>query len=153
MASKWRILSPKRALDYDTEVYEPFSLATLANSSAPVQGSKSPKSGKEGFGVKKPPFPPTPEKGVSSQKVFIFHVVPLRENGGFLARNALFWVGGKRGGFLTPRPSFPDFEDLTPVQGGGRIRNAILGRSRELVEKCVGNFGATCGLLLKSLQI
>ena len=29
----------------------------------PVQGSKSPKPGKEGFGVEKPPFPTTPGKG------------------------------------------------------------------------------------------
>ena len=35
----------------------------------PLQGSKSPKAGKEGFRVKKLPFPVTPEKGVLSPKI------------------------------------------------------------------------------------
>ena len=35
----------------------------VCESADPLQGSKSPKSGKEGFGVKKLPFPIVPEKG------------------------------------------------------------------------------------------
>ena len=38
----------------------------------PVQGSKSPKSGKDGFGVKKLPFPNAPEKGALSPKIPFF---------------------------------------------------------------------------------
>ena len=49
----------------------------------PLQGSKSPKLGKEGFGVKKLPFPSAPEKGALSQKIPIFLVVPCKEMGIF----------------------------------------------------------------------
>ena len=35
----------------------------------PLQGPKSPESGKEGFGVEKPPLPTTQEKGGLSQKI------------------------------------------------------------------------------------
>ena len=42
----------------------------------PLQGSKSTKSGKEGFGVKKLPFPSAPEKGALIQKIPIFLVEP-----------------------------------------------------------------------------
>ena len=49
----------------------------------PVQGSKSPKSGKEGFGVKKLPFPNAPEKSDLSRKIPIFLVEPCREMGIF----------------------------------------------------------------------
>ena len=49
----------------------------------PLQGSKSPKSGKEGFGVKKLPFPSVPEMGALSQKIPIFLVEPCREMGIF----------------------------------------------------------------------
>ena len=68
-------------------------------SAADLQGSKTPKSGKEGFGVKKPPFPPTPEKGVSSQKIPISKQGTTGEMGIFLTRDALFWGGGKWGFF------------------------------------------------------
>ena len=44
-----------------------------------------------------------------------------RENGEFLTQNVLVWVGGTWLFFSTPRPSFPDLEILTFVQGG-RIR-------------------------------
>ena len=49
--------------------------------SVPLQGSKSPKSGKEGFGVKKLPFPSVPEMGALSQNIPIFLVEPCREMG------------------------------------------------------------------------
>ena len=82
----------------------------------PLAGSKSPKSGKEGFGVKKHPFPTTPEKGVPSPKIPIFLVVLCIEMGIFWLR-APFWGGRKWGGFLTPKPSFPILGILTPVRG------------------------------------
>ena len=46
---------------------------------------------------KNPHFPPTPEKGVSSQNIPIFYTEQHRENGDFLTRNALFlgWEGGE----------------------------------------------------------
>ena len=47
----------------------------------PAQGSKSPKSGKEGFSVKKHPFPNALEKGTLSQKIPIFLVEPCGEMG------------------------------------------------------------------------
>ena len=67
----------------------------------PLQGSKTPKSGKEGLGVKKPHFPPPPQKGRLKSK-----------NPDF----ALFWGGGKWG-FLTPKPFFPDFWVFYPCEG------------------------------------
>ena len=47
----------------------PPNWVLLCEAVRPAQGSKTPKSGKEGFGVGKPPLPPTPEKGVSNQKI------------------------------------------------------------------------------------
>ena len=41
----------------------------ICESVGPLQGSKSPKSGKEGFGAKKLPFPSVPEMGALSQKI------------------------------------------------------------------------------------
>ena len=80
------------------------------------QGSKTPKSGKGGFGVKKPPFPPTPEKGVSSQKSpFLFRAPPGRWRFFDLGRPFLGWGGD--GGFLAPKPPFPDFGVFDPCKG------------------------------------
>ena len=87
----------------------------------PVQGPKTPKSEKEGFGVEKPPFPPTPEMGVSSRKTPISIQGTTRKMGIFLARNAHFWGGGKMGVFRLRNPLFPILGFLAPVQGG-RIR-------------------------------
>ena len=78
----------------------------------PVQGSKSPKSGKEGFGVKKLPFPSASEKGDLSQKIPIFPVEPCREMG-------IFWRIGKWE-FFDPEPSFPYFGDFDPCTGPTR---------------------------------
>ena len=72
----------------------PLSVS-IANPSAMynVQGSKEPKKVKRGFRSRNPHVP-TQEKGVSSQKIPIFPVVPSRY-GEFLARSTLFW-GGRR---------------------------------------------------------
>ena len=63
-----------------TKSYNPSADCERAG---PVQGSKSPQSGKEGFGVKKPPFPTNPEKANLSQKIPISPVVLCREMGIF----------------------------------------------------------------------
>ena len=78
-----------------------------------VQGSKSPKSGKEGFGVKKLPFPIASEKGALSRKIPIFLVEPCREMGLFRLK-APFSEAKGNASFLTPKPSFPDFGDFDP---------------------------------------
>ena len=49
----------------------------------PPTDVKIPKSGEEGFGVKKIPFAITSEKGVLSRKIPIFLVEPCREMGIF----------------------------------------------------------------------
>ena len=54
----------------------------------PLTGVRNPKIGTEGFGVKKP-FPP--EKGVSSQKILVFLVVPCIDSE-FLADDSYFRV-------------------------------------------------------------
>ena len=84
----------------------------IANASAP--GPNPPKSGKEGFGVKKLPFP----SGFESQNPH-FPCGALYRNGDFLTQSALSWGNGS---FLTPKPSFPDFGEFGIV-GGGRVRN------------------------------
>ena len=48
-----------------------------------LHGPRSPKSGKEGFGVKKLPFPSAPEKGDLESKIPIFLVEPCIEMGIF----------------------------------------------------------------------
>ena len=97
----------------------------------PLQGSKSPKSRKEGFGVQKPPFPTTPEKGALSQKIPIFLVVLCKEMAILLTQGPLFWGGGKWGFFGLRNPPFPILGISTPVRGK-RIRNTraqTLGRA------------------------
>ena len=76
-------------------------------------GSKSPKPGKEDFGVKKLPFPIASEKGALSRKIPIFLVEPCREMGIFRPK-APFSEAMGNGSFLTPKPSFPGFGDFDP---------------------------------------
>ena len=52
--------------------------------------SKSPKSGKEGFRVKKLPFPNAPEKGDLSKKKSTFFYRPPQGKWGFLDSNRPF---------------------------------------------------------------
>ena len=87
----------------------------------PVQGSKSPKSGKEGFGVQKLPFPSASEKGDLSQKIPIFLVEPCRDMGIF-DPNRPFLTHWEMGVFGLRNPLFPILGILTPVQGR-RVRN------------------------------
>ena len=84
----------------------------LRKSVRPVQGSKTPKWGKEGFGVKNAHFPPTPEARLESKNPR-FYTGHHTENGDFLTQDALFLGWGGNGVFLTPKPSFPDFGVLT----------------------------------------
>ena len=79
--------------------HENFVYVFFYESVCPLQGSKSPRSGKEGFGVKKNPFPTTPEKGVPSPKNPHFPCSALYGNGDFLAQSAFFYNGGKWGFF------------------------------------------------------
>ena len=85
----------------------------ICESVGTAQGSKSPKSGKEGFGVKKLPFPIASEKGALSRKIPISRVEPCREMGIFRLK-APFSEAMGNGSFLTPKPSFPDFGDFDP---------------------------------------
>ena len=96
----------------------------LANASALYRGVKIPKSGKEGFGVKKLPFPNAPEKGALSRKIPIFCVEPCREMGIFRLKSPFSGALGN-GSFSTPKPSFLILGILTPVQGR-RVRNPML---------------------------
>ena len=69
------------------------------------------------------------------------------EKMGFLTRNALFW-GERKWAFLTPKPSFPDFQSFWgfwPHVQGGRIRNTIYGAQNDCTHKtCLGiNFPIT----------
>ena len=84
----------------------------------PLQGPKSPTSGKEGFGVEKPQIRPNPQKGRLKSENPHLYTGHHREIGIFGLKARFSGVGG----FSTPKPSFPDFGDLTPVRGG-RIRN------------------------------
>ena len=91
----------------------------------PVQGSKTPKSGKRVSESRNPHFPPPQKRVVSSQKIPIFHVVPCREMGMFFSRNALFCGGGNWVfGLRNPLFQILGFLPLTPVQGG-RFRNFL----------------------------
>ena len=79
----------------------------------PLQGSKSPKSNKEGFGVKKLPFPSVPEMGALSQKSPFSLWSPVEKWGFFDLKAPMSGTLGN-GSFLTPKPSFPDFGDFDP---------------------------------------
>ena len=81
----------------------------------PLQGSKSPKSGKEGFGVKKLPFPSVPEMGALSQKIPVSLHTSTRRMGIFRLKAPISGTLGN-GSFLTPKPSFPDFGDFDPCR-------------------------------------
>ena len=81
----------------------------VCESVCPLQGSKSPKSGKEGFGVKKTPiFSQCPRNGRFESKNPNFSTGLHKENGDFLTQSAHLGALGN-GSSLTPEPSFPDF--------------------------------------------
>ena len=67
------------------------------------------KSGKEGFGVKKPPFHPTSEKNPN------FPCGALYRNRDFLTRDSLFWGGGKWG-FFDSKTLFSWFWGFWPLR-------------------------------------
>ena len=77
----------------------------------PLQGSKSTKPGKEGFGVKKTPISGRPRKGRFESKN------PHFSTKYFWTQNALFW-GDRKSEFFWPRnPLFPVLWILAPVEG------------------------------------
>ena len=90
----------------------------------PVQGSRSPNSGKEGFGVKQPPFPATPVKGALSQESPFLCRAP-QGKWGFLTQKTLCLDGGKWGFLETPKPSFPHLGDFDPCAGPTDSQTAI----------------------------
>ena len=77
---------------------------------------KNPKIGKREFRSQKTPICPTPEKGVSSQKIPISIQGTTGKMGIFWLQTPFSGVGGN-GGFLTPKPSFPDFGVFDPCKG------------------------------------
>ena len=94
-------------------------LLTFANAAALHRGqTKSPNQEKRGFGVKKTLFelfPTNPEKGSLSQKIPIFLQGTTGKKSDFLARAALFRVGGTWV-FFRRNPLFLILGVLTPVQ-------------------------------------
>ena len=74
----------------------------------PLQGSKSSKSGKDGFGVKKLPFPSVPEMGALSKQTPISLVEPSREMGIFLLKAPVSGTLGN-GSFFDPETLFSRF--------------------------------------------
>ena len=56
-----------------------FQKLKICERAGPAQGSKSPKLGKEGFGVEKAPSPTNPEKGNLSQKIPFFRCFLSRD--------------------------------------------------------------------------
>ena len=125
----------------------PFDKPPFCESVGPVQGSKSPKSGKEGFGVKKLPFPITSEKGALSQKIPISLVEPCREMGIFSLKAPISGALGN-GSFLTPKPSFPDFGDFDPCTGP-TLSQPPFGFPRDFLSVCAPmccqkNLGEAC---------
>ena len=76
---------------------------------SPLQGVEIPKIGKRGFPESKNPHFPPPRKGRSSQIIPHFYTQSTSRKMG------IFWLGTPfsgvvgYGGFLTPKPSFPDF--------------------------------------------
>ena len=75
-----------------------------------MQGLTSPQSGKEGFGVGKPPCPPPPKEGVGVKKSHS-HTGHHMENAlPDCKRPVLGW--GEIGIFRRRNPLFPDFEDF-----------------------------------------
>ena len=94
----------------------------LCERAGPVHG---PKSGKEGFGVKKLPFLNAPEKGDLSQKIPISLQGSTRKKGIFRLKLPFSGALGN-GSFLTPKPSFPDFGDFDPCTGPVRSQRKLL---------------------------
>ena len=87
----------------------------------PLQG---PKIGKRGFRGQKTPISQCPRKGRFELKNPHFSAGLHNENGEFSAQSAVFEVMGN-GSFLTPKPSFPDFEDFDHCYSRGRMRSQI----------------------------
>ena len=103
----------------------------VANVAALYRGPKSPKSGKEGFGVKKLPFPSDPEKGRFESKKSPFSLSCPAKKWGFFGLKAPFSGSLGNGSFLTPKPPFPDFGGFDPCTGPPRSQ--VVDRS------CSGN--------------
>ena len=115
-----RILGTPAGCPWDTRQDKLY----FCESVRPVQGPKTPKSGKEGFGVEKPPFPPHPRNGRFESKNPHFPCGAVCRNGDFFDSKHPFLGWGEMGVFRLRNPLFPILGFLAPVQGG-RIRNFI----------------------------
>ena len=80
----------------------------IANASATY------KIGKEGFGVKKLPFPSAPEKAVLSHKIPTFLVEPCKDRNGFFESKRSFLEHWKMGVF-DPETLFARFWGFGPL--------------------------------------
>ena len=87
-----------------------------------LQGSKSPKSGKEGSGAQKLPFP-LPQKRAFRVKKSHFSTGHHKENGDFFDLNRPGAMGN--GSFWTPKPSFPNFGDFDPRRGSKSLQVSV----------------------------
>ena len=93
------------------------------------EGSKSPISGKEGFGVKKLPFHSAPEMGALSQKKSPLSLWSPAEKWGFFDSKRPFLGQGEMGVFWPRNPLFPILAILTPVGGGARSQGTSAERN------------------------
>ena len=99
----------------------------------PVQGSKSPKSGKEGFGVEKLPFPKPPKKGDFSRKIPISLQGSTRKVGIFGSKRP--FLGHWEMEFFDPETLFCRLGDFDPCTGPTRSQ---LSSSRDTLAPATG---------------
>ena len=73
---------------------------------------------KEGVGVHKKPgphFPPPQKRALRVKKIPFLYREPQGKLGFFDSEHP--FLGGGKWGFLTPKPSFPNFGDFDPCKG------------------------------------
>ena len=135
---------------YLEESWEPQSLCTktkrlctswLRNSLAPYR-ARNPKNREKRVSESKTPIPRHPGKGRTESKNPHFPCSALYRNGDFLTQSALFLWGGREMGFLTLKPSFPNFGDFGPVRGKRIPKSWLEKVRREKQHKHGPNTGA-----------
>ena len=129
----WVILAFSLRFFWGGEFYQglKFSLGNRPR----LAGDKVPWLGRKGFGVEETPFPPTPEKGVSSQKIPISIQGTVERTAIFNSKRPFL---GRRGNGVssTPDPSFsiPDPGDFDPCKGRTDSQN-FFGKNRNIMER------------------
>ena len=114
-----KVLSERKALCISQKW--PLIAVNCCESVRPLQGSKSPKSGKEGFGSKNSHFPVS-QKWARWDKKSPFSLWSPVKKWGFFVSKRPFLGHWEMGVFWPRNPLFPILAILTPV-GGGRFRN------------------------------